>query len=108
MRGQGSIEYIIILGVIIVIALIVVSSIGGFNIFSFSTTSSVRINEISNLLYDVALKYSLNSNGGLQANLKTSTIKTADNTTLTIYSNDGFENARKFISKIALILEEVK
>ncbi|MBD3312372.1 class III signal peptide-containing protein, partial [archaeon] len=41
-KGQGAVEYIIILGVIILIALIVVASLGGLGIFDFSATAQAR------------------------------------------------------------------
>ncbi len=91
MRSQGAIEYIIILGVIILIALIVVSSIGGFGIIDFSNAVSVRTNEISHLLDDVAIKYAITDKGLVQANLKSNVYEQINHANLTIKSADGKE-----------------
>ncbi len=67
--GQGAVEYIIILGVIILFALIISGTIGGLNINFFKTSASVRTNEISNLLDEISLKYSVDLNGYAQVSI---------------------------------------
>ena len=74
-KGQGAVEYIIILGVIILIALIVVASLGGLGIFDFSTSAQVRTTEISNRLSDVAFTYVLDDCGSVQVSIKSNTNK---------------------------------
>ncbi len=74
-KGQGAVEYIIILGVIILIALIVVSSLGGLGIFSFSAQAQTRTTEISNLLSDVAFTYVVDDTGSVQISIKSNTNK---------------------------------
>lgn len=73
-KGQGAVEYIIILGVIILIALIVVSSLGGLGIFQFSSSAQARTTEISNLLSDVAFTYRLDESGAAQVSVKQITV----------------------------------
>ena len=90
MRGQGAVEYIIILGVIILIALIVVASLGGLGIFSFSTQAQTRTTEISNLLSDVAFRYVVDDCGSVQVSLKSTTYKRVVAYNMTWYdSNDN-------------------
>jgi hypothetical protein len=74
-KGQGAVEYIIILGVIILIALIVVTSLGGLGIFNFSATAQKRTTEISNLLADVGFQYVVRSAGSVQVAVKSTTNK---------------------------------
>ena len=74
-KGQGAVEYIIILGVIILIALIVVASLGGLGIFSFSAQAQTRTTEISNLLSDVAFQYVVDDSGAAQVSIKSTTYK---------------------------------
>ncbi len=83
-KGQGAVEYIIILGVVILIALIVVSNISGFNIFKLSQTSQIKTNEITNLLGDISLKYSINQNGYVQSSVKSNVYANAQNVTFYI------------------------
>ncbi len=73
MKAQGAVEYIIILGVIIMIALVVVASLGGLGIFKFSTTAQTRTTEISNQLSDVALKTVVKYNGATQVSIRSNT-----------------------------------
>ena len=73
MRGQGAIEYIIILGVVIMIALVVVASLGGLGIFKFSTTAQLRATEILNQLSDVAVKTVVRSTGAAYVSIRSNT-----------------------------------
>jgi len=91
-RGQGAVEYIIILGVIILIALIVVASLGGLGIFNFSTTAQTRSTEISNLLADVAFTYVLDDAGAVQVSVKSTTYKRVVAHNMTWYSATGASN----------------
>ena len=88
-RGQGAVEYIIILGVIILIALIVVSSLGGLGIFSFSTTAQARSTEISNLLADVGFQYVVKAGGSTQVAIKSTTSKRIIGYNMTWYDATG-------------------
>ncbi len=87
MKAQAAVEHIIILGIIILIALIVVGSLGGFGISEFSMQASQRTTEISGLLGDVALKYIIGDNGAVQINIRirsqTSSRITAHNFSIT-------------------------
>jgi len=89
--GQGSIEYIIILGVIVLVALVVVTSIGGFGIFDFSAKSEVRVNEIIDQLGAVGFTQTIDNNGYVQASLNTYTIRQASSAVLVIRSRTGEE-----------------
>jgi len=88
-RGQGAVEYIIILGVIILIALIVVASLGGLGIFNFSTTAQTRSTEISNLLSNVAFTYVLDDTGAVQVSIKSTTYKRITAHNMTWYNSSG-------------------
>ena len=88
--GQGAVEYIIILGVIILIALIVVASLGGLGIFDFSALAQTRTTEISNLMADVAFSYVLNDCGSVQVSIKSTTSKRIVAHNMTWY--DALEN----------------
>ncbi len=89
MKAQGAVEYIIILGVIILIALIVVASLGGLGIFKFSTTAQTRTTEIANRLSDVGLTYILNDNGGVQVAIRSTVNKNIIAYNLTWYNSTG-------------------
>ena len=91
-KGQGAVEYIIILGVIILIALIVVASLGGLGIFNFSTTAQARSTEISNLLADVSFTYVLDDNGSVQVSIKSTTYKRVIAHNMTWYNAAGASN----------------
>ncbi len=67
MRYQGSIEYVIILGLIILITFIIISNINGLNIASFKIGDKSRTSEINLMLNEVSVRYSLSFNGLLQA-----------------------------------------
>jgi len=88
-QGQGAVEYIIILGVIILIALIVVASLGGLGIFKFSTTAQSRTTEISNQLSDVGFTYVLNDLGAAQVSIKSTTNKKITAHNMTWYNSTG-------------------
>src|SRR6056297_674487 len=88
-KGQGAVEYIIIIGVIILIALIVVASLGGLGIFDFSTSAQVRTTEISNRLEDVAFTYVVDDNGSVQVSLKSNTNKKITAYSMYWYNNTG-------------------
>ncbi len=88
-KGQGAVEYIIILGVIILIALIVVGSLGGFGIFDFSQTATQRTNEISNLLADVGLKWVIGSNGAVQVSIRSQTSESVVAHNMSITNSSG-------------------
>ncbi len=88
-KGQGAVEYIIILGVIILIALIVVASLGGLGIFKFSSTAQTRTTEISNQLSDVGFTYVLKSNGAVQVSIKSTTHKRVIAHNMTWYNSTG-------------------
>ncbi len=88
-KGQGAVEYIIILGVIILIALIVVASLGGLGIFKFSSTAQTRTTEISNLLSDVAFSYVVNDCGSTQVSIKSTTNKRITAHNMTWYNSSG-------------------
>jgi len=88
-KGQGAVEYIIILGVIILIALIVVSSLGGLGIFQFSSSAQARTTEISNQLADVSFTYVLGENGSVQTSIKSTTYKRIIADSMTWYNATG-------------------
>ncbi len=88
-KGQGAVEYIIILGVIILIALIVVASLGGLGIFKFSSTAQTRTTEISNLLSDVAFSYVVDDTGATQVSIKSTTNKRIVAHNMTWYNSTG-------------------
>jgi len=88
-KGQGAVEYIIILGVIILIALIVVSSLGGLGIFQFSSSAQARTTEISNLLGDVSFTYRLDEAGAVQVSVKSMTYKSVVGYNMTWYDATG-------------------
>ena len=88
-KGQGAVEYIIILGVIILIALIVVSSLGGLGIFKFSSTAQARTTEISNQLSDVGFRYVVRANGAVQVSIKSTVSKRVVAHNMTWYSATG-------------------
>jgi len=90
-KGQGAVEYIIILGVIILIALIVVASLGGLGIFKFSTTAQTRTTEISNRLSDVGFTYVLNDNGGVQVAIRSTVNKKIIAHNMSWYNSTGAE-----------------
>ncbi len=69
MKGLGTIEYIIILGIIILTGLIIIGEMGGFGIFNFNITSKTTT-KINALLEDIELKYSINNKGIIQASIK--------------------------------------
>jgi hypothetical protein len=91
MRGQGAVEYIIILGVIVLVSLVVVASIGGFNIFDFAVEGEISTSEISNQLRDVGVQYAVASDGGVQLNVKSNKNKEVTCTNVTIYGPEGQE-----------------
>ncbi len=88
-KGQGAVEYIIILGVIILIALIVVSSLGGLGIFQFSSSAQARTTEISNQLADVSFTYVVGENGSVQTSIKSTTYKRIIADSMTWYDATG-------------------
>jgi hypothetical protein len=98
MRGQGAVEYIIILGLIILIALIVVGSLSGFNITNFVLGEKERANEISHLLQDVAFRYSMMQNGYLQASARLNTASFIGQANLTI--RKGSDNCTVIIQEL--------
>lgn len=89
--GQGAIEYLIILGVLSLIALVVVAAYSGFNIIGAMSTTEARLSEIQNLLSDVSLRYAINSNGGVQASVMSVKHSHVTNTRLKIISGSGEE-----------------
>jgi hypothetical protein len=69
-RSQGSFEYIIILAVIILIALIIVGSLSSFGIFTFRNKLQENANEINNLIRDVSVSYAISHTGYTQLGLR--------------------------------------
>ncbi len=67
---QGSVEYLLILFIIIIISLIIVSFISGFNLFDFTISNKARTNEISHLMSDVSFGYTIDSHGHVQLKVK--------------------------------------
>lgn len=70
MRAQGSFEYVIILAVIILIALVIVSALSAFGIFSFRNRIEENANEINNLIRDVSVSYAIRDNGYTQVGFR--------------------------------------
>ncbi len=70
MRSQSAVGYVVIFGVIIILALIIVSAITDFNFSSRGGKNNVKSNEIIHLLGDVSFKYSINSDGVVYATIK--------------------------------------
>ena len=69
-KGQGSFEYIIILAVIILIALVIVSALSGIGIFQFRNSVEENANEINNLIQDVGIEYAVKKDGYTQVGLR--------------------------------------
>jgi len=69
-RAQGSFEYIIILAVIILIALVIVSALSSFGIFGFRNRLEENSNEINNLIRDVSVSYAVKDTGYTQVGLR--------------------------------------
>lgn len=90
-QGQGSIEYLIILGVLSLVALILIAAYSGFNLFGAMTTTEARLSEIQNLLSDVSLSYAINSKGRVQASVMSTKHSHITNAKLKIISNSGDE-----------------
>ena len=70
MKGQGSFEYIIILAVIILIALVIVSALGDIGILRFRNSVEENANEINNILQDISVSYAIRSDGYTQIALR--------------------------------------
>lgn len=84
MRAQGAIEYIVILGLVIIVALIITAAFGGFNFLSFSIAGKESINEISHLMEDIAFSYKINEIGLVEASARLNKYVEIDNVNLTI------------------------
>ncbi len=69
-RAQGSFEYIIILAVVVLIALVIISALSAFGIIDLRNKAEVNVNEINNLIQDVAVSYAINWNGYVQASFR--------------------------------------
>ncbi|MBD3312696.1 class III signal peptide-containing protein [archaeon] len=68
-KAQGSFEYIIILAVVILIALVIVSSLSAFGVFGFRNRLQENANEINNLIRDVSVSYAIRDTGYTQVAL---------------------------------------
>ena len=73
MKGQGAVEYLIILAVVILIALVIVSVLYSLGIFKFRNKVETNSNDISNLLEDVSLSHTINKEGYTQIALRSVT-----------------------------------
>ncbi len=70
MRNQGSTEYVIILSVIIIFALIIALAINSLGVFDLRNKLITNTNEINNLLRDVSVSYAINEAGLTQVALR--------------------------------------
>jgi len=69
-RAQGSVEYIIILAVVILIALVIVGALSAFGIFGFRDRLESNANEINNLIRDVSVSYAIRDTGYTQVGVR--------------------------------------
>lgn len=69
-RAQGSVEYIIILAVVILIALVIVGALSAFGIFGFRDRLESNANEINNLIRDVSVSYAIRDTGYTQVGIR--------------------------------------
>lgn len=88
--GQSSVEYIIILVVIIILALAILMNLPALtSLFKFTAVTEARLNDIHNILNDVALKTTISSTGYTQASAMTFKYASVSDFRLTITSESG-------------------